>query len=256
MVTEKSTIIKSIINTNYIAVKTDDDNEYVANLMNKYNLVVVPVVDNNNILVGRITIDDILSYVKEEAEKDFQIASGISEDIELNDSLLNITRARLPWLIVGLIGGLFVAKVIGVFDLKSNYELAFFIPLIAAMAGNVGVQSAAIIVQSIANNSLKSDDTFSRLFKEFRVGILNGLICSIIIFGLTSVFGYGHNICITVSISLFSVILFAALFGTLTPLILNKYKIDPALATGPFITTFNDIIGLIIYFSIGQTLLS
>lgn len=256
LVTEKSTIIKSIINTNFIAVKTDDDNEYVANLMNKYNLVVVPVVDNNNILVGRITIDDILSYVKEEAEKDFQIASGISEDIELNDSLLNITRARLPWLIIGLIGGLFGAKVIGVFDLKSNYELAFFIPLIAAMAGNVGVQSAAIIVQSIANNSIKSDDTFSRLFKEFRVGILNGLICSIIIFGLTFVFGYGHNICITVSISLFSVILFAALFGTLTPLILNKYKIDPALATGPFITTFNDIIGLIIYFSIGQTLLS
>ena len=224
--------------------------------MNKYNLVVIPVVDNNNILVGRITIDDILSYVKEEAEKDFQIASGISEDIELNDSLLNITRARLPWLIIGLIGGLFGAKVIGVFDLKSNYELAFFIPLIAAMAGNVGVQSAAIIVQSIANNSIKSDDTFSRLFKEFRVGILNGLICSIIIFGLTFVFGYEQNICITVSISLFSVILFAALFGTLTPLILNKYKIDPALATGPFITTFNDIIGLIIYFSIGQTLLS
>ena len=255
LVTEKSTIIKSIINTNFIAVKTDDDNEYVANLMNKYKLVVVPVVDNNNIRVGRITIDDILSYVKEEAEKDFQIASGISEDIELNDSLINITRARLPWLIIGLIGGLFGAKVIGVFDLKSNYELAFFIPLIAAMAGNVGVQSAAIIVQSIANNSIKSDDTFSRLFKEFRVGILNGLICSIIIFGLTFVFGMDIIFVLLLAFHFFQ-LFYLPHFLALTPLILNKYKIDPALATGPFITTFNDIIGLIIYFSIGQTLLS
>jgi len=217
--------------------------------------VVIPVVDSENRLLGRITIDDILNFVKEEAEKDFQIASGISEDVEANDTIWDITRARLPWLIIGLIGGLLGAKVIGIFDLKNNFELAFFIPLIAAMAGNVGIQSAAIIVQGLANKSLKSNQTLNRLFKEFGVAIYNGVICSILILFLTYIIGYNIQISITVSVSLLSVIIFAALFGTFVPLFLDKYKIDPALATGPFITTINDIIGLIIYLLIGQALL-
>ena len=255
LVTEKSTIVKSIINTNFISVSTKTKNEEVANIMNKYNLVVIPVVNLENKLLGRITIDDILNFVKEEAEKDLQIASGISDDIEANDTIWDITRARLPWLIIGLIGGLLGAKVIGAFELKNNFELAFFIPLIAAMAGNVGIQSAAIVVQSLANQSLKTNQTFNRLFKEFRVAIFNGLICSILILFLTYIIGYSIELSITVSISLLCVIIFAALFGTFTPLFLERYKIDPALATGPFITTVNDILGLIIYFLIGQALL-
>jgi len=255
LVTEKSTIVKSIINTNFISVNTKTKNEEVANIMNKYNLVVIPVVNLENKLLGRITIDDILNFVKEEAEKDLQIASGISDDIEANDTIWDITRARLPWLIIGLIGGLLGAKVIGAFELKNNFELALFIPLIAAMAGNVGIQSAAIVVQSLANQSLKTNQTFNRLFKEFRVAIFNGLICSILILFLTYIIGYRIELSITVSISLLCVIIFAALFGTFTPLFLERYKIDPALATGPFITTVNDILGLIIYFLIGQALL-
>jgi len=255
LVTEKSTIVKSIINTNFISVNTKTKNEEVANIMNKYNLVVIPVVNLENKLLGRITIDDILNFVKEEAEKDLQIASGISDDIEANDTIWDITRARIPWLIIGLIGGLLGAKVIGAFELKNNFELALFIPLIAAMAGNVGIQSAAIVVQSLANQSLKANQTFNRLFKEFRVAIFNGLICSILILFLTYIIGYSIELSITVSISLLCVIIFAALFGTFTPLFLERYKIDPALATGPFITTVNDILGLIIYFLIGQALL-
>ena len=256
LVIEKSTTIKSIINKNIISVKTHENNEDVANLMNRYDLIVIPVVDEHNTLLGRITIDDILDFVKEEAEKDYQMASGISEDVEANDNIWNITRARLPWLLIGLIGGVLGAKIIGMFDLKNNlFELAFFIPLITAMGGNVGVQSAAIVVQGLANNNLKANNISNKLLKELGVAIFNGLICSTIILLVTVLIGYSMAISITVSISLLSVIIFAALFGTFIPLILEKYKIDPALATGPFITTINDILGLLIYFLIGQKIL-
>ena len=255
LVAEKSTTIKKIINKKIISVNTNENNEEVANIMNKYDLIVIPVVNRNNVLLGRITIDDILDLVKEEAEKDYQMASGISEDIEANDNIWNITRARLPWLLIGLFGGILGAKIIGVFDLESNFELAFFIPLIAAMGGNVGVQSAAIVVQGLANNNLGSNNITAKLIKELGVAIFNGLICSLIILLTTLLIGYNIKISLTVSISLLSVIIFAALFGTFIPLILERYNIDPALATGPFITTINDILGLIIYFTIGQAIL-
>lgn len=255
LVSEKSTTIKSIIKKDIISVKSYEKKEVVANIMNKYDLVVLPVVDKNNKLLGRITIDDVIDYVKEDAEKDYQMASGISEDIESNDNIFELTRARLPWLIIGMVGGILGAKIIGVFDLENNFELAFFIPLIAAMGGNVGVQSAAIVVQGLANNNLQSNNISNKLIREFGVGLLNGIICSIIILFVTIILGFSFALSITVSISLLSVIIFAAIFGTFIPLILNKYNIDPALATGPFITTVNDILGLIIYFSIGQTIL-
>jgi|TARA_B110000116_G_scaffold54584_1_gene46064 magnesium transporter len=256
LVIEKSTTIKSITNRDIISVKTNERNEDVANIMNKYDLIVIPVVDEKNILLGRITIDDILDFVKEEAEKDYQMASGISEDVVPNDNIWNITKARLPWLLIGLIGGLLGAKIIGIFDLKNNlFELAFFIPLITAMGGNVGVQSAAIVVQGLANNNLKVNNISNKLFKELGVAIFNGLICSTIILLVTMLIGYSMAISITVSISLLAVIIFAALFGTFIPLILEKYKIDPALATGPFITTINDILGLLIYFIIGKNII-
>lgn len=252
---ETNTPIKEIIKTDIISVNATEDDEDVANIMNKYDLIVLPVVNVDNKLIGRITIDDVMDVVKEEAEKDYQMASGISEDVESSDSVWTLTRARLPWLLIGMIGGLLGAKVIGIFDLENNFELAFFIPLIAAMGGNVGVQSAAIVVQGLANDSLKMDNIFQKLIKELGVGLLNGFICSIIILGAAFGLGYSMELSLTVSLSLLAVIVFAALFGTFIPLTLEKYKIDPALATGPFITTVNDVLGLFIYFWIGQAIL-
>tara|TARA_B100000902_G_C27289611_1_gene906405 strand:+ start:819 stop:2168 length:1350 start_codon:yes stop_codon:yes gene_type:complete len=255
LLTETSTAIKDIIYTDIISVKVNEDNEHVANIMNKYDLIALPVVNNLNQLLGRITIDDVMDVAKEEAEKDYQMASGISEDVESSDTVWELTRARLPWLLIGMLGGLLGAKVIGIFDLERNFELAFFIPLIAAMGGNVGVQSAAIVVQGLANDSLKMENIFQKLIKELGVGLLNGIICSVIILGAAFGLGYSMELSMTVSISLLSVIIFAALFGTFIPLTLEKYKIDPALATGPFITTINDILGLFIYFWIGHMIM-
>ena len=253
---EKATAIKDIIFTDIISVKATEDDEHVANIMNKYDLIALPVVDDLNRLIGRITIDDVMDVAKDEAEKDYQMASGISEDVESSDTAWELTRARLPWLLIGMIGGLLGAKVIGIFDLSGdNFELAFFIPLIAAMGGNVGVQSAAIVVQGLANDSLKMENIFQKLVKELGVGLLNGIICSIIILGAAFSLGYSLALSLTVSISLFAVIVFAAVFGTFIPLTLEKYNIDPALATGPFITTVNDVLGLFIYFMIGQAIL-
>jgi magnesium transporter len=256
LLTERSTSIKDIITTEIISVKATTDDEDVANIMQKYDLVALPVIDELGRLIGRITVDDVMDVVKEEAEKDYQMASGISEDVESSDTTWELTRARLPWLIIGMIGGLLGAKVIGIFDLSGeNFELAFFIPLIAAMGGNVGVQSAAIVVQGLANDSLKMENIFQKLVKELGVGLLNGIICSIIILGAAFSLGYSLALSFTVSISLFAVIVFAAVFGTFIPLTLEKYNIDPALATGPFITTVNDVLGLFIYFMIGQAIL-
>ena len=253
---ERATAIKDIIFTEIISVKATEDDEHVANIMNKYDLIALPVVDDLNRLIGRITIDDVMDVAKDEAEKDYQMASGISEDVESSDTAWELTRARLPWLLIGMIGGLLGAKVIGIFDLSGdNFELAFFIPLIAAMGGNVGVQSAAIVVQGLANDSLKMENIFQKLIKELGVGLLNGIICSIIILGAAFSLGYSLALSLTVSISLFAVIVFAAVFGTFIPLTLEKYNIDPALATGPFITTVNDVLGLFIYFMIGQAIL-
>ena len=230
--------------------------EEVAYTMNKYDLIVLPVVNDKGQLLGRITGDDVMDVMKEEAEKDYQMASGISEDVESSDSVWEITRARLPWLLIGMVGGLFGAKVIGIFDIEKNYEMAFFIPLIAAMGGNVGVQSAAIVVQSLASGTTTLGNISQRLIKELGVALVNGIICSTIILCSSYLLGYGFDLSLTVSIALLSVIIFAALFGTFIPLTLNKYKIDPALATGPFITTVNDVLGLFIYFLIGQLILS
>ena len=256
LLAEKGSAIRRIINTDIVSVNVNEDDEDIANIMNKYDLIVLPVVDDLNKLIGRITFDDVMDVVKEEAEKDYQMASGISGDVESSDGVWELTRARLPWLLIGMIGGLLGAKVIGIFDLSGdNFKLAFFIPLIAAMGGNVGVQSAAIVVQGLANDSLKMENLFQKLVKELGVGLLNGIICSVIILGAVFGLGYGMKLSLTVSISLLVVIVFAALFGTFVPLALEKYKIDPALATGPFITTANDILGLFIYFIIGEAIL-
>lgn len=238
---------------NIISVKTADSSEHVAKVMEKYDLVSVPVVDLQNKLVGRITLDDVVDIIKEEADKDFQLASGISERIDSNFSIWRITRARIPWLLIAMLGGTIGAQVISKFEggIMEVPALAFFIPLITAMGGNVGVQSSAIVVQSIAKGNDQFGSILSKLSKEALVGLVNGLFLSALIFGIATVFE-NSTLGIVVSISLFTVIIFAAIFGSLIPLVLNHYKIDPALATGPFVTTLNDIVGLFIYFTVGM----
>ena len=230
--------------------------EDVANMMQKYDLFALPVVNAAGELLGRITLDDVVDFIREEAERDYQLASGLTDEVESDDTVYEVTRARIPWLLIGLFGGLIVALIIGKNeeDIQLVPALAFFMPLIAAMAGNVGVQSSAIVVQALASDS-KDQNMGKKLVKELSVGLFNGLILSTVMFGAGLLLGYDQLITLTVSISLLTVIVFASLFGTFIPLMLNRFKVDAALATGPFITTANDVIGLIIYFQIGRLII-
>ncbi len=246
-----------ITNINFIAVNAYATGEEVARLMNKYDLITIPVVDSMTRLIGRITIDDVVDFIKEEADKDFQLQAGLSENVESSDSVYILSRARLPWLMVGLLGGLGSSMIISNFegDISHLPKMAFFMPVVAAMGGNAGVQSSAIIVQGLANNTLKSKNILPKLGKEFTVSLLNGLICSAILLSFNMLLGHGYDLSIVVSSALVTVIIFASLLGTITPLVLDKFNIDPALATGPFITTINDIVGLGVYFLLGRILL-
>ena len=253
---------KAKIKTVYIPkvdyVNVNEGGDEVAKLMAKYDLEAVPVVDEEKKLLGRITIDDIVDFIKEEADKDYQLAAGIASDVEADDSILELTRARLPWLILGLIGGLGSVFILEGFEevmLHPSYKtLFFFTPLIAAMAGNVGVQSSAIIVQGLANDIVKGS-LLSRLLKEVGLSLINGLALG----GLLLVFGYFSGldmaISFTIAISMLCVIVVSALIGTFVPIILDKNNIDPAIATGPFITTSNDIFGIFLFFYIAKIIL-
>ena len=256
LLTSPKARIKNIYTADIISVKTDTHSEDVANIMEKYDLVALPVIDSINRLMGRITIDDVVDVIREEAERDYQLASGIAEDVEPSDNALLLTRARIPWLFIGLVGGVVAAIVLSQYekDLGMYPEMVFFIPLIAAMGGNVGVQSSAIIVQGIAANTIGIESTGRKLIKELTVALINGTVLSSLMLGYNLIRQESLALTATVSISLFSVILFASLFGTFIPLILDRYKIDPALATGPFITTLNDIVGLAIYLMMGRLL--
>jgi magnesium transporter len=257
LTTSTKTPISEVYIPKVDSVKADAKDVEVARIMQKYDLEAIPVVDEMGRLVGRITIDDIIDVIKEEADKDYQLAAGISQDVEADDSILELTKARLPWLVLALLGGFIAVKVTGQFEgAMENYRvLFFFTPLIAAMAGNVGVQSSAIVVQGLANNTL-GGTLWQRLFKEMKLSIFNGLILSVILLlGSHFLLGVDYIIGITVSIALITVIVIASLIGTFVPITLNKYGIDPALATGPFITTSNDIFGILIYFSIAKVIL-
>ena len=251
LLTHEKTFIEKIYNDNIIAVNTKTTDEEVANIMNKYDLVVLPVINEKGQLVGRITIDDVIDLIKEEAEKDYQIASGITENVESRDTIFTLIKARIPWLLIGLVGGVIGAKIVGYF-LKNEEDLELaFIPLIAAMAGNIGIQSAAIVVQELASN--KNIENWSKkFFKELVIASINGLICGILIFFFCYFFYESTDFYfpLRMSISLVSVMIYAALFGTFIPLFFNRININPALATGPFITTMNDVVGLFIYFLI------
>jgi magnesium transporter len=235
----------------YVDVHTPG--EEVARVMSKYDLEAIPVVDEMKRLVGRITIDDIVDLIREEAAEDYQLAAGISQDVEADDSVWQLTRARLPWLILGLFGGLGAAAIMGGFEelISEHAVLFFFTPLIAAMAGNVGVQSSAIIVQGLANNDLKGSVS-GRLLKEMLLALLNGFILAVILLAFTYFWKGDLGTAMAISLSLIVVIVVAGLIGTFTPLFLDRRGIDPALATGPFITTSNDIFGILIYFTIAR----
>jgi len=253
---------KSTIKQIYIPkvdfVHVNDSGEEVAKIMSKYDLEAIPVVDDQKQLQGRITIDDIVDLIKDEAEEDYLLAAGISNDVEADDSIFELTKARLPWLILGLFGGLGSVFILesyeSIMSTKSLRALFFYTPLIAAMAGNVGVQSSAIVVQGLANDVIK-DSLISRLFKEISLTILNGIILGglIILFGL--IIEQPIDMSITISVSMILVIIVAALIGTSVPIILNRLGIDPAIATGPFITTGNDIIGILLFFYIAKIIL-
>ncbi len=257
LTTSTKTPISEIYISKLNSVKVDTEDVEVARIMQKYDLEAIPVVDELGRLVGRITIDDILDVIKDEADKDYQLAAGISQDVEADDSILELTRARLPWLVLALLGGFITVKVLGLFGdaMDEHGNLFFFTPLIAAMAGNVGVQSSAIIVQGLANDTL-SGSLFKRLIKEVSLSLLNGCILAVILFVGSHFFLDVENIIgLIVTIALVSVIIIASLIGTFVPLLLDKFGIDPALATGPFITTSNDICGILIYFSIAKLIL-
>lgn len=249
--------IADIAKDNVDSVHVNDDVEYVAKIMTKYDLEAIPVVDDNQVLLGRITIDDIVDVLKEEADKDYQLAAGITQDVEADDSILELTRARLPWLFLGLIGGIGAFIIMYYFERNLPKEaliLFLFTPLIAAMAGNVGVQSSAIIVQGLANDDVKGSIN-GRLIKEMLLAALNGVILSLFLFLFVFAWDQNFKLALAISVSLVVVIIIAGLIGTFIPLFLDKRGIDPAIATGPFITTSNDIFGIVIYLMIAKLIL-
>ena len=257
LTTSAKTPISEVYIKKLNSVRVDAEDVEVARIMQKYDLEAIPVIDELGRLVGRITIDDIVDVIKDEANEDYQLAAGISQDVEADDSILDLTKARLPWLVLALLGGFVSVKVLGLFEgaMLQHGNLFFFTPLIAAMAGNVGVQSSAIIVQGLANDTL-SGSLFNRLIKEVSLSLLNGVILAVILFlGSHFLLNVEFIIGIIVTIALISVIIIASLIGTFVPLLLDKFGIDPALATGPFITTSNDICGILIYFTIARLIL-
>lgn len=253
------TKVADLYEDNLISVPTYMEGEEVAEIMRKYDLEAVPVVNVKNKLVGRITVDDILDLIREQAEEDIQAMTGISDDVEESDSIYRLSRARLPWLLIGMVGGLLGAGFIGFFEegLNAVTALAFFIPLITATGGNVGIQSSTLVVQSLANKSVFADSLTRRLLKVFLVAVLNGLVLSLFVMA-TVVFLYDREVKfgLVVSIALFSVVLLASFMGTLTPIVLDKMGINPAMASGPFITTANDLLGLGVYFMVATLLLN
>lgn len=251
--------IKNVMETDPVAVKTDMPLDEVAIDFEKYDLVAMPVVDSIGRLVGHITVDDVMDRVRESSERDYQLASGLSQDVESDDTIWQQTRARLPWLLVGILGGIGNSLILGNFEqgFATNPAMALFIPMIGGTGGNVGIQSSAIVVQGLANGSLDLKDTGKQIFKEVGVGLVNGLIISLIVF-IYNVFSLSpwNPTTLAVSLSLMAVVLFASIFGTFVPLTLERFKIDPALATGPFISITNDIIGMLIYMLISSTLMN
>lgn len=242
--------VKHVMHRDPVSVRVDTPLEEVVQAIEKYDLVAIPVVDSIGRLVGQITVDDVMDQVREHSERDYQLASGISQDIETDDSVIQQTRARMPWLLIGILGGIGNSMILGNFDstFAAHPEMALFIPLVGGTGGNVGTQSSAIVVQGLANSSLESKDMLKHVGKEAVVAAINATIISMLVY-IYNFIMYGGTATITysVSLSLFAVVMFASIFGTIVPMTFDKLKIDPAIATGPFITIISDIMGMLIY---------
>ena len=252
------TKIADLYDDDIVSVDTLMEEKEVASIMQKYDLEAVPVINARGKLVGRITVDDIIDVITELAEEERQLMSGISYDVDEDDSVWALSKARLPWLIIGMVGGLLAAQITDLFsgDLSVIAGLALFIPLIMATGGNVGIQSSSIVVQSLANKSGFAGSMTRRLVKVLIVAVVNGIILALLVFGAIVLIFKDQSLSLTVSIALFSVVLLASFMGTVTPLVLDRFKINPALASGPFITTFNDLLGLAVYFMVAHVLYS
>lgn len=249
--------VKHVMDQDLISCHVDTPVEEVVQMIEKYNLVAVPVVDSIGRLVGQITVDDVMDELREQTERDYQLASGITEDVESDDTVWKQTRARIPWLLIGMAGGIGTSIILGKFDvILSNPEIAAFIPLIGGTAGNVGTQSSAIVVQGLANNSLRVGNMLKQLLKEGAVSIINAIAICLLVFLYNVFVGQpAMQVTLSVSISLACVILVASLMGTVVPMTFEKLKIDPAIATGPFISVTNDIIGMFIYMGVTLALM-
>lgn len=250
ILSDSKTIVKDIYDDDVVSVETHQEDSEVAEIMKKYDLESVPVVNSNGQLVGRITIDDVVDVITAQAEEERQIMSGISEDVEEDDTVWKNTRARLPWLLIGIFGGMLSARFMGFFqaEIAEITAIAFFVPLIQATGGNVGIQSSSLIVQSLVSPGFVDEGLWKRLSKAFSVALLNGFFLSLIVLAATSLFFANQQLSFVVSIALFGVVLFSSFVGTVTPLILNRLGFNPALASGPFITTMSDLLGLTTYF--------
>ena len=256
LLADDQTLIKDIFKSDVLFLETHIHEDEVSSMMQKYDLEAVPVVDTQGQLLGRITIDDIVDVIVEQAEEDMQLMSGISVDVEETSTIFELTKAKLPWLLIGVFGGLFGAYFMEFFekDLLQIPALAFFVPLIMATGGNVGIQSSSLIVQSLATKSLFSEKLASRLTRALIVSVINGFVIAALVFSYNYFTKDSFELAFVVSISLFTVVILASFMGTVTPLVLDKIGINPALASGPFITTFNDLIGLAVYFMVAHLL--
>jgi magnesium transporter len=256
LLADDNTQVADIYDPDIISVESYRDGKEVAEIMKKYDLVSVPVVNVHGKLLGRITIDDIVDVITEQAELDMQMMAGISNPVEEDDDIWVLAKARLPWLLIGMLGGIMGANFIGLFerDIAIIPAMAFFIPLITATGGNVGIQSSSVIVQSLAKESGMNNLTHQRFFKGLMVALINGLAISSAVLGINTLLGVELRLSVVVSIALFSVVLLSSLMGTVTPILLNRIGINPALAAGPFITTANDLLGLGVYFLVAHML--
>jgi len=242
-------LVKSIMLREVISVPTNLDQEQVARIFRKYDLVSMPVVDAFGKLVGRITIDDVVDVMEEEASEDIQKMAGISDEAEIRQtSALKISFGRLPWLLVGFGGQLMAALVMKQFEisLREIFMATFFIPLMMAMGGNAGIQAATIVVRGMALGELNPGGTFKRLVREVHVSLINGSICGLLLFAVVTLVD-SVLLGLVLALAMVGVILNASFIGSSVPLVLRRFGVDPAIAAGPLITTFNDIIGLSIY---------
>lgn len=251
------TPIRELIDEDIISIETYKKDTEVVDVMQKYDLEAIPVVNSQGKLMGRITIDDVVDVIQEQAETSIQLMSGITEDVEEDDSILRLTRARLPWLIIAMIGGLIGARFISIFETEISVipAMAMFTPLITATGGNVGIQSSSLIIQTLASKTIIFDNLTQRILKVMLVAIVNALVISSLVMGFNLMFDLDTRLSIVVSIALFSVVMLSSLMGTITPMLLDRFGINPAVAAGPFITTANDLLGLAVYFLVAHLLL-